>query len=239
MNALVAVTGAGSGIGAAAARAFSAAGHALLLIGRRKASLDALGLPFSLCVEADVRERAGFMAAIAAGEARFGPVDCLVNNAGIAPLARVSDQDPAEWKDLVEVNCIGVLNGMQAVLPGMQSRRRGTVINVSSIAAWKSYPFHDAYGASKAFVHAATEGARRDMAPHGVRVMVISPGLTRTAIDRTMLNEEAHRVWKARGDQIGGGIAADEVARTMVFAYQMPQDVILQEIVITPTAQEF
>ena len=239
MAGVIAITGAGSGIGAAAARAFAAAGHPLILLGRRKGSLDALGLSQALCIELDVRDGQAFAAAIEAGEERFGPLDCLINNAGIAPLARVSDQDPAEWKDLVEINCIGVMNGMQAVLPGMQARRRGTVINVSSIAGRKSYPFHDAYGASKAFVNAATEAARRDMAPHGVRVIVVSPGLTRTAIDRTMLNTEAHAVWKERGEAIGGGIAAEEVARTMLFAYQMPQDVILQEIVITPTAQEF
>lgn len=237
--ALVMITGAGSGIGAAAAQAFAAAGHDLVLLGRRGATLRALGLPGAICVEADVRDREAIGEAVRQGEERFGPLDCLINNAGIAPLARIADQDAAEWRELLDINCLGVLNGMQAVLPAMQARRHGTIINVGSIAGRKSYPYHDAYGASKSFVHALTEAARRDMAPHNVRVILVSPGLTKTAIDRTMLNKEAYEIWKDRGDRIGGGIAAEDVARTILFVYAMPQGVILQEIVITPTAQEF
>lgn len=237
--ALVMITGAGSGIGAAAAQAFGDAGHDLLLVGRRHESLTALGLSRAICVEADVRDRDAIVEAVRQGEERYGPVDCLINNAGIAPLARLADQAPAEWKELLEVNCLGMMNGMQAVIPAMQARRHGTIINVSSIAGRKSYSYHDAYGASKSFVDAISEAARRDLAPHNVRVVVVAPGLTKTAIDRTMLNKEAYEVWKDRGDRIGGGIAAEAVARTMLFAYQMPQDVILQDIVITPTAQEF
>ena len=236
---LVVITGAGSGIGAAAARVFAEAGHALLLIGRTSKKLYALEIPGAMCAEADVRDRDAMQTAINQAEAQHGAVNCLINNAGIAPLARIADQDPAEWKALLDINCLGVMNGMKLVMPGMQARRHGTIINVSSIAGRKSYPFHDAYGASKAYVHAVTEAARRDLAPHNVRVIVVSPGLTKTAIDRTMLNEDAYRVWKDRGDAIGGGIDAEHVARTMLFAYQMPQDVILQEITITPTAQEF
>ena len=121
----------------------------------------------------------------------------------------------------------------------MKARRHGTIINVSSIAGRKSYPFHDAYGASKAYVHALTEAARRSMASCDVRVIVISPGLTQTDIERTMHNKEAYDVWAERGADIGGGIAAEQVARAMLFAYQMPQDVILQELVITPTRQDY
>ncbi|MCB8878179.1 SDR family oxidoreductase [Acidisoma silvae] len=236
---LVVITGAGSGIGAAAARAFSAAGHPLLLLGRRIERLEALGLLNVLCCTADVREGDAVAAAIATAEAVHGPVDCLINNAGVAPLARIEDQNPAEWRDLLDINCLGVMNGMQAVMPGMKERRHGTIINVSSIAGIKSYPYHDAYGASKAYVHALTEAARRSVSGFGVRVMVISPGLTKSEIESTMLNSEAHQIWAERGADIGGGIEAQHVAHAMLFSYQMPQDVIVQELVITPTAQEY
>jgi NADP-dependent 3-hydroxy acid dehydrogenase YdfG len=236
---LVMVTGAGSGIGAATARTFAAAGHPLLLVARRRERLEALGIADALCRAADVRDRAAVAQAVAEAEALHGPVDCLINNAGIAPLARIEDQNPEEWRDLLDINCLGVMNCMHVVMPGMKARRHGTILNVSSIAGRKSYPYHDAYGASKAYVHALTEAARRSMASHDVRVIVVSPGLTRSEIESTMLNKEAHDVWAARGADIGGGIAAEDVARTMLFAYQMPQDVILQELVITPTRQEF
>lgn len=238
-KALIVITGAGSGIGAATASAFAAAGHPLLLLARRRERLEALGLAPALCRVVDVRDRAAVAAAVAEAEALYGPVDGLINNAGIAPLARIEDQDPDEWRDLLDINCLGVMNCMHVVMPGMKSRRHGTIINVSSIAGRKSYPYHDAYGASKAYVHALTEAARRGMASYDVRVIVVSPGLTRSEIESTMLNKEAHDIWAARGADIGGGIPAEQVARTMLFAYQMPQDVILQELVITPTRQEF
>ncbi|WP_216850129.1 SDR family oxidoreductase [Acidisoma sp. L85] len=236
---LIMVTGAGTGIGAATAQAFVEAGHPLLLLARRREKLEALALPNAVCRSVDVRDLAAVALAVAEAEALHGPVDGLINNAGIAPLARIEDQDPAEWRDLLDINCLGVMNCMHVVMPGMKARRHGTIINVSSIAGRKSYPYHDAYGASKAYVDALTEAARSSMSGHNVRVIAIVPGLTRSEIASTMLNEEAHAIWAARGADIGGGIAAEHVARTMLFAYQLPQDVNLQQLTITPTRQEF
>ena len=163
-RALVMITGAGSGIGKATALAFAQAGYPLLLLGRRIEPLRALGLANALCVPADVRDREAMAAAIGESEAKYGPVDCLVNNAGIARLARLEDQDPEEWRDLIDINCVGVLNCMHAVMPAMQARRHGTIINISSIAGRKSYPSHDVYCGTKSFVHSVSEGARRNMA---------------------------------------------------------------------------
>src|SRR5262245_47001901 len=124
---LVMITGASAGIGKATAQAFAKAGHPLLLMARRVELLEDLGLPDSVCVAVDVRDRAAIEAAIAEGEAAHGPVDCQVNNAGIAPLAKIEDQDPAEWREVIDINCVGVLNGMHAVMPAMKARRRGTI----------------------------------------------------------------------------------------------------------------
>ena len=235
---LVMITGAGSGIGKATALAFAEAGYRLLLLGRRIEPLRALGLADALCISADVRDRDAMAAAIGEGEAQYGPVDCLVNNAGIARLAKLEDQEPEEWRDLIDINCTGVLNCMHAVMPAMKARRHGTIINVSSIAGRKSYPSHDVYCGTKFFVHAVSEGARRNMAPYDVRVIVVSPGLTESEIDKTMLNEAAREFWST-GKKAVGAIAAEDVAKTILFAYQMPQNVILQELTITPTRQEY
>lgn len=235
---LVMITGAGSGIGKATAQAFAQAGYPLLLTGRRIEPLNNLGLTDSVCVAADVRDRDAVIAAIAEAEGKYGPVDCLVNNAGIAPLAKLEDQDPTEWRDLIDINCVGVLNCMHAVMPAMKARRHGTIINISSIAGRKSYPSHDVYCGTKYFVHAVSEGARRNMAPFDVRVIVVSPGLTDTDIPSSMKNKAAKDFWEKGRDAVGPITSAD-VAKTILFAYQMPQNVILQELTITPTRQEY
>ncbi len=188
---LVMITGASAGIGQETARVFSAAGYPLLLIARRPELIEAMGLPDTLAVNADVRDHAALVAAIAEGEAKFGPVDCLINNAGISRLARLDEQDPEQWRDLIDINCLGVLNGMHAVAPGMKERRHGTIINVSSIAGRKVYPHHDVYGGTKHFVHAVSEGMRQTMSAHRVRVMVISPGVAKSEIDKTITHQNA------------------------------------------------
>ena len=236
---LVMITGASAGIGAATAQAFSRAGHPLLLLARLVERLQALELPNAVKVQADVRDRDAVAAAIAAGERRYGPVDCLVNNAGIAPLAKLEDQDPAAWRELLDINCLGVMNCMHALIPAMKARRHGSVVNVSSIAGRKAYPAHDAYGASKYFVHGLSEAARANLADHNVRVIVVSPGLTASDIGDTMHEPNAKAAWSRRKQELGGGIEAEHVANTIVFAYQMPQHVILQELTITPTGQSY
>jgi NADP-dependent 3-hydroxy acid dehydrogenase YdfG len=236
---LVMITGASAGIGQETARVFSAAGYPLLLIARRAALIETMGLPDTLAVEADVRDHAAIAAAIEQGEKQFGPVDCLINNAGISRLARLDEQDPEQWRDLIDINCIGVLNGMHAVAPGMKARRRGTIINLSSIAGRKVYPHHDVYGGTKHFVHAVTEGMRQTMSGYDVRVMVISPGVTKSEIDKTITHRNAYEFWNKGREAMDGGIDANHVARTMLFAYELPQNVILQEMTITHTRQEF
>lgn len=236
---LVVITGASAGIGRETARVFSAAGYPLLLVARRPERIEAMGLPDTLAVEADVRDYDALAAAIRKGEDKFGPVDCLINNAGISRLARLDEQDPEQWRDLIDINCLGVLNGMHAVASGMKERRRGTIINLSSIAGRKVYPHHDVYGGTKHFVHAVTEGLRQTMSAYDVRVMVISPGVTKSEIDKTITHRNAYEFWNKGREAMDGGIDATHVARAMLFAYELPQDVILQEMTITHTRQEF
>ncbi|MCB8883442.1 SDR family oxidoreductase [Acidisoma cellulosilytica] len=236
---LVFITGASAGIGQATARVFSAAGYPLLLVARRLDLIEAMGLPNTVAVAADVRDYDAMVAALKQGEDAFGPVDCLINNAGIARLARLDEQDPAEWRDLIDVNCIGVLNGMHAVAGGMKARRHGTIINVSSIAGRKVYPHHDVYGGTKHFVHAVSEGMRQTMSAHDVRVMVISPGVTKSDIASSITDRNAYEFWSKGRDAMDGGIDAEIVGRTMLFAYELPQSVTMHEMTITPTTQTF
>ena len=123
MKKLIVITGASSGIGEAIARRLSDAGHPLLLLARRVDRLQALDLPNTLCEKVDVTDKSSFEAAIAKAEAQFGPTDCIVNNAGVMLLSPLDVQDSAEWKTMFDVNVMGLMNGMQAVLAPMKARQ--------------------------------------------------------------------------------------------------------------------
>ena len=142
---LVIITGASSGIGEATARLLSAAGHPLLLLARRVERLHALELPDSLSRAVDITDRAALLAAVEEAEARFGPADALINNAGVMLLGEISRQDPQQWERMLDVNVKGLLNGVHAVVSGMIERRQGTLINVSSVAGRKTFANHVAY----------------------------------------------------------------------------------------------
>lgn len=117
---LVVITGASSGIGEACAQSFAAAGHPLLLIARRLDRMQALNLGENvICAQVDVTDRPKLIEAIDNAVAKYGPVDCLVNNAGVMLLGKVQTQNPEEWQRMFDVNLMGVLNGTHAVLPSM------------------------------------------------------------------------------------------------------------------------
>lgn len=236
---LTLITGASSGIGAASARAFSAAGYPLLLLARRLDRMEALNLPNAMCRAVDVTDRAAIAGALAEAEARFGPVDCVINNAGVAHLADVLEQDPMEWDGMIALNAGGVMNVLHAVMKGMSERRHGTIINMSSIAGRKVYPDHTVYCGTKYFVHAVSESIRGKLAPYDVRVIVISPGIVETEVLDHVTDPNTLRGYRENKVRIGGGISADDVARSMLFAYQLPQNVLIQEICMTPTRQEY
>jgi hypothetical protein len=236
---LVAITGASSGIGEATARAFSAAGHPLCLMARRLDRMEALGLPDAHLAQVDVRDRAAIARAVAEAEARFGPTGIMFANAGIARLADIGRQDPAEWDEMIDINCKGVMNSVHAVLSGMLARRTGTLVMMSSIAGRKVYPDHTVYCGSKFFVHAVSESLREYCAPHGVRVIVVSPGVIETEVLSGVTDPQTLANYKANKVKIGGGIGADIVADLIVDACTLDQRALVQEIVITPTAQVY
>lgn len=236
---LIAVTGASSGIGEAVARAFSKAGHPVLLMARRLDRLEALGLPNAVLRAVDVRDRAGIAAAVADAEAQFGPVDMMFANAGIARLGDIARQPPEEWDEMIDINTKGVMNSVHAVMNGMIDRKHGTLVMMSSIAGRKVYPDHTVYCGTKFFVHAVSESLREYLAPHDVRVIVVSPGIIDTEVLDHVKDETTLANYRANKAAIGGGISADIVADLILDAYQLPQRAIVQEIVITPTRQKY
>ena len=238
MKSLVIVTGASSGIGEACARHFSEAGHPLLLIARRLDRLKSLYLPNTICAQVDVTERSAMEEAIQGAEEQYGATGCLVNNAGVMLLGIVESQSPEEWKQMFDVNVLGLLNGMQLVLKDMKARNDGTIINISSVAGRKNYSEHAAYCGTKFAVHAITEGVRQEVSNSDVRLITISPGAVETELIDHITNEQIKQDYKDWKQSIGGVINADDVARSVVFAYQQPQNVCIREIVIADTRQQ-
>ena len=235
---LIVVTGASSGIGEAVARVFSAQGHPLLLLARRVERLEALELPETLCRKVDVTDRAAILSAVQEAEAKYGPTDCLVNNAGVMLLGMAAEQSPYEWDQMVDVNVKGVLNGIHAVVKNMQARKGGTIINVSSIAGFKGFPNHTAYCGTKFAVHGLSETLREEVANDSVRVVIISPGAVETELLSHTSSDEIKEGYEGWKDSIGGAIAADDIASCVSFAYGQPQNVCVREVVVAATRQQ-
>ncbi|EGQ9316954.1 SDR family oxidoreductase [Vibrio parahaemolyticus] len=238
MKKLVVITGASSGIGEAIARRFSEEGHPLLLVARRVERLEALNLPNTLCEKVDVTDQASLITAIEKAEAQFGPADVLVNNAGVMLLGQIDAQDAAEWKRMFDVNVLGLLNGMHSVLAPMKARNSGTVINISSIAGKKTFPDHAAYCGTKFAVHAISENVREEVAASNVRVTTIAPGAVETELLSHTTSQDIKDGYDAWKVDMGGVLAADDVARAVMFAYQQPQNVCIREIALAPTKQQ-
>ncbi|PWA08998.1 SDR family oxidoreductase [Flavobacterium laiguense] len=235
---LVIITGASSGIGAATAKLFSSQGHPLLLLARRIEKIEALGLPDTLCKKVDITDYDSFKAAVIEAEMLYGLADAIVNNAGMMLLGDIATQDPKEWKQMFDVNILGLLNGMQAVLPQMKERKHGTIINISSIAGRKTFPNHAAYCGTKFGVHAITENAREEAASFNVRMITIAPGAVETELLSHTTSEaikEGYGVWK---EEMGGVLDPNDVANAILYAYSQPQGVNIREIVLAATKQQ-
>ena len=236
---LVIITGASSGIGKATAQRFSQAGHSLLLLARRVEKLEELNLPNTLCRKVDVTDLAAFQAAVDEAETKFGPADLIVNNAGVMLLGNAITQNPVEWQQMLNINVMGVLNGVKTVLGKMVARNHGTIVNISSIAGRKTFPDHAAYCATKFAVHALTENIRGEVAGSNVRMTVIAPGVVETELlshttDAAIV--DGYKAWKA--NTIEQGLNPDDIARSIEFAYSQPQNVCIREIVIADTKQD-
>ena len=181
---VVMITGASRGIGAAAAQVFALAGAKVALLARSGAEIDGLAAGLGadvLALQCDVADAASVATATAAVLARWGRIDVLINNAGvIAPIARITDADGAEWGRAVDINLKGVFHGMRAVIPIMRVQGGGTILTVSSGAAHNPLEGWSAYCASKAGAAMLTRAAHLEEAAQGLRIMGLSPGTVAT-----------------------------------------------------------
>ncbi|MFA7587931.1 MAG: SDR family oxidoreductase [Novosphingobium sp.] len=181
------ITGGASGLGLAIGDALAARGLKVTIADVQSSLLDevlaARGENWR-GVLLDVRDRDGWAKAKAEAEAAFGPVDVLVNNAGIAPNGKpFADMPPESFDQIIAINLVGVFNGVQAFGADMRERGRGHIVNTSSMAGLAaSTPGTGAYATAKFGVTAMSELLRAEMAPHGVGVTVLCPGFVVTGL---------------------------------------------------------
>ena len=183
---VVLITGAGRGIGRALAHAFAAAGAKVALLGKTKKNLLEVqrelkdsGAP-TVVLAADVSDEGVVSRAVAATEQQLGPVDVLVNNAGIFALAPVEKMDALVFDRLLAVNLRGPFLMSRAVLPGMKSRKRGHIVNISSTAGRRGFAGGGAYCASKFGLAGLTEAMRYEARASNVRVTCVYPSTVNT-----------------------------------------------------------
>ena len=214
----VLITGASRGIGAAAAREFARAGANVVLLARSREEIADLAGEIgeqALAVPCDVSRYWEVAAAVDAATQTFGPVDVLINNAGvIEPIASLVDSDPAAWTKVVEINTIGVYHGMRAVLPGMMARGSGTILTVSSGAASRPLEGWSHYCTSKAAVKMLTDCAHLEAGAQGVRAIGLSPGTVATEMQVQIKASGVNRVSRLDWSE---HIPADWPARALVW----------------------
>jgi NADP-dependent 3-hydroxy acid dehydrogenase YdfG len=233
---VVLVTGGLSGIGAATAVAFAELGGRIGLadlgLERSGPVVDRVAAAGgeALAVGCDVRDHAQVDAAVASVVERFGRLDVVVANAGVADQSSVSAGDPDRWRLVVETNVLGVLYTVRAALPRMLERRSGHVFITASVSGREWYVGEPAYIASKwaqvGFGHALREEVR----DAGVRVTLIEPGLVDTPLTR---GSPAVRPLLEAATPLQPG----DVAAAIVYAYQQPEYAVVSQLTIRPLRQ--
>lgn len=237
---VVVITGASSGIGDATALLLAERGATVVLGARRPELLKALADRITRAggtaayLQTDVTRRNDVSDLVTLACERYGKIDVLVNNAGIAPISPLDDLRVEEWEEMIDVNIKGVLFGIAAALPVFRKQGFGHFVNIASTAGHKTVPNQSVYSATKFAVRAISEGLRQE-AGDKLRVTIVSPGFVRTSLVETVANQALRAQLADFRDKFA--IPPEAIARAIVFAIEQPADVDVGEIVVRPTAQ--
>jgi NAD(P)-dependent dehydrogenase (short-subunit alcohol dehydrogenase family) len=224
------VTGAGRGIGRAIAGAFAREGAAVVLAARSVPELDRVAREIeqaggrALVVPTDARQEASVEALVRRALAEWRQVDVLVNAAGVATFAPVTDSKLDDWDQTLAVNLRGAVLCCRAVLPAMIGRHRGTIISVGSVVTSRSLAGSAAYTASKYGLLGFSRVLAEEMRSHGVRVGVLSAGATDTPLWDTMPGAPAR-------DRM---LRADQVAEAALLMASLGPNATLEEVTLLP-----
>ena len=237
------VTGASSGIGAATARALAAQGVKVVA-----AALDEKGLAALVKeLKAAGHEACGYVTDVTQPEqtqalaqfakATYGSVDILVNNAGLMLFSNWVDLATQDWNAMIDVNIKGYLNAIAAVLPLMIEQKSGQILNMDSVAGHQVGPAAGVYSATKFFVQAMTESMRKELGvQHGIRVNTVSPGVINTGWAEKVTDVEGRKAAIALNEI---AIAPEDISRAVIYALNQPTNVTVNDLIISPTRQDW
>lgn len=239
-NKVVVITGAGTGIGRATAVHLGSLGAKVVLGARREAQIaevaegirEAGGEAVHLAT--DVTKVEAVKALVNLAVERFGRLDVMINNAGVAPLSRLDEGKVDEWEAMIDVNLRGVLNGIAAALPAFEEGG-GHIVNVVSTAGLKIVPTMGVYAATKNAVRTISEALRQE-SQAGLRVTEISPGFVATNLGDSMPEGPMKEAIAARMKEIA--LPAEAVAKAIAYAIDQAPEVEIGSIVIRPTVQD-
>ncbi|KQZ50854.1 oxidoreductase [Rhizobium sp. Root149] len=241
-NKIVAITGAGRGIGRATAIHLAARGARLVLGARSEAEIASVAGEIeaaggeAVYRAIDVTRAVDLEDLVKLACERFGRLDVIINNAGIGPLSRFKALKVDEWDAMIDVNLKGALYGIAAVLPVFTGQDSGHVINVVSTAGLKIVPTMGVYAATKNALRTATEGLRQE-AGKNLRVTEISPGFIDTTFAyASIADPDIRAAIVTRKEALA--ISPVAIARAIAFAIEQPSDVEIGSIVVRPTAQD-
>ncbi|HEX4226418.1 MAG TPA: SDR family oxidoreductase [Pseudonocardiaceae bacterium] len=238
---IVAITGASSGIGAATALELASRGSAVVLGARRTDRLDSLVARIRTeggraeMLEVDVTRRADLARLVTLAVERFGRLDVLVGNAGVARIAPMTDLDVDDWDTMIDVNLRGVLHGIAAALPVFRGQGRGHLVTTVSTSGLKIVPTQAVYAGTKNAVRTLLEALRQESTDGVLRTTTISPGFVRTELVDHL--DDPERRAQAQQAMATLGISPDAVARAIAFAIEQPDDVEIGELTIRPARQ--
>ncbi|MEM7593980.1 MAG: SDR family oxidoreductase [Cyanobacteria bacterium P01_A01_bin.83] len=235
-NKVVIVTGASSGIGEAIARELADAGCKVMLAARREEKLKSIvgelgdGVAYHIT---DVTDAQQVQSMAQATLDRFGKIDVLINNAGIMPVSPLIDLKIDDWNKAIDINIRGVLHGIAAVLPHMNERESGHVINIGSIASLHAMPNFAVYCGTKFAVRAISESLRKETLGK-VRVTIIYPGAIESELIQSSNDEQTSGQLESSFD----AIPPTAISQAVGYAIAQPTEVGVNEIVVRPASQE-
>jgi ribitol 2-dehydrogenase len=232
---VIIITGASSGIGAATARALAPTGARLVLTARSGDRLAALAaeLGGALVIPADMTVPADITNLVARAVEHLGRVDVMFANAGIYIPGQVVEGDPDAWATLLTVNIDSVLRCVHAVLPHMIAQKSGDILITSSISGFEDIHWEPVYSASKHAVTGFVHTLRRQVLPHGIRVMSVAPGYVANELwgysDPAAIAAEVEK---------RAALTSENVAEAVLFMLSQPPNVTVRDLVMLPQAQD-
>lgn len=239
-NKAIVILGASSGIGEATVKLLASKGAKLVIASRREEKLKALAESLPGCEvaykTADVSNFDEVKAVIDMAMERYGRVDVLYNNAGIMPTAPLIEARHNEWRQLLDINIMGVLNGISAVLPIMVKQHSGHILATDSVLGYHVYENSTVYCGTKFAVRAIMEGLRQEHRMDNIKSTIIAPGNVATDLYKSIQSESARQAELDFRKTIDS-LTAEDIATAVAYAIETPDRMSVSEIVIRPTKQ--